>query len=67
MQQQQMNIDMNQAEDVGCPECDGLYFSPIAMIKKISAIVSPTGKELKFPVQCFQCNGCQHVLEPPQE
>ena len=65
MQQQQMSIDLKQAENVGCEECGHLYFTPVAMMKKLSALVSPTGQELKFPVQCFQCVECGHVLEPP--
>ena len=63
--QPQVNIDLTKAESVGCEQCGHLYFSSIAMMKRISALVSPTGQELKFPVQCFQCNECSHVLEPP--
>ena len=63
--QQQLNIDISQAESIGCEECGHLYFSQSVMIKKLSALLSPTGLELKFPVQCFQCKECQHVLEPP--
>ena len=62
--QQQVNIDINKAEDIGCEKCGHLYFSPVAMMKKLSALLSPTGQELKFPVQCFQCNESAHVLEP---
>ena len=65
MQQQQMNIDLSKAEDIGCEKCGHLYFSSIAMMKRISALISPNGQELKFPVQCFQCNECKHVIEPP--
>tara|TARA_R100000988_G_C3986852_1_gene160275 strand:- start:80 stop:292 length:213 start_codon:yes stop_codon:yes gene_type:complete len=64
MQQQQVNIDISQAEDMGCEKCGHLYFAPVAMMKKLSALLSPTGQELKFPVQCFQCTKCGHVLEP---
>ena len=51
MQQQQMSIDLKQAENVGCEECGHLYFTPVAMMKRLSALVSPTGQELKVPVQ----------------
>jgi hypothetical protein len=63
--QQQMNIDLSKAEDVGCEKCENLYFSPVILIKKLSAIISPTGQEVKVPVQCFQCTKCNHILEPP--
>tara|TARA_R110002110_G_scaffold242958_1_gene459351 strand:- start:1191 stop:1397 length:207 start_codon:yes stop_codon:yes gene_type:complete len=63
--QQQMNIDLSQAENVGCEKCGHEYFVPVAMMKKLSALLSPTGQELTFPVQCFQCVECKHVVEPP--
>ena len=64
--QHQINVDLKQAEDVGCEKCEGLYFTPVIMVKRLSALISPTGQELKFPVQCFQCKECGHILEPPE-
>jgi|TARA_R100000008_G_scaffold86169_1_gene78218 uncharacterized OB-fold protein len=64
--QHQINVDLKQAEDVGCEKCESLYFTPVIMVKKLSALISPTGQELKFPVQCFQCKECGHILEPPE-
>tara|TARA_R110000824_G_scaffold67377_2_gene174443 strand:+ start:2517 stop:2729 length:213 start_codon:yes stop_codon:yes gene_type:complete len=65
--QQQMNIDVSQAEDIGCEGCGHLYFSQTIMIKKLSALLSPTGQEIKFPVQCFQCRECSQIFEPPDQ
>jgi len=61
---QQMNIDLKNATDVGCEKCENLYFIPVVMIKKISALLSPTGEELKVPIQAFQCTSCKHVEAP---
>ena len=62
--QQQMNVDLSQATDVGCEKCGNLWFTPVVMIKKLSAIVSPTGQEVKVPIQALQCTSCQEVENP---
>ena len=51
------------ATDYSCGSCGHKYFSPVFMLKKLSAIVSPTGQELNFPVQTFGCAKCGHVNE----
>tara|TARA_R110000824_G_scaffold3614_4_gene17089 strand:+ start:807 stop:1016 length:210 start_codon:yes stop_codon:yes gene_type:complete len=61
--QQQIRVNLKDAEDVKCDECDNLYFTPAVMIKKLSALVSPTGQETMMPLQLFQCNKCGHVNE----
>ena len=64
MQQKQMQLDIKNATDVGCENCGNLYFMPVVMIKKVSALLSPTGQELRVPVQAFQCTSCKHVEVP---
>ena len=61
--QQQMKIKLNDGEDVLCDECNNAYFTPAVMIKKLSALLSPTGQEAMIPVQTFQCNKCGYVNE----
>jgi len=58
---QNININLKDAEDVKCDECDHSYFVPTFMIKKISALMSPTGQEILAPMQLFQCSSCKHV------
>ena len=60
-QQQQMSIDLKDAEDIKCDECESLYFTPVVRIKRISPIVSPSGEEMLAPIQLFQCSSCNHV------
>jgi len=62
-QQQQLRVNLQDAEDVTCEECKNTFFTPAVMIKKLSALVSPTGQETMVPVQIFQCNKCSHVNE----
>ena len=64
MQQKQMQLVIKNATDVGCEKCGNLYFMPVVMIKKVSALLSPTGQELRVPVQAFQCTSCKHVEVP---
>jgi len=66
-QQQQLNVDLSKADDIGCKKCENLFFTPVIMIKKLSAILSPTGEEVNFPVQYFQCTECKHIVEPPSQ
>ena len=63
MNNQQINIDLKSAEDVKCDQCENIYFTPAVLIKKISALMSPTGQEIMAPVQIFQCSSCSHVNE----
>jgi hypothetical protein len=61
--QQQINVDLSQAEDITCEECEGKLFSPAFMIKRISALMSPTAQETLAPIQIFKCDSCSHVNE----
>lgn len=51
------------ATDYKCEKCENLYFIPVFCLKKISALVSPNGKEVNIPVQTFACSKCSHVNE----
>ena len=59
--QQQVEVDLKNAETMKCAKCDNSIFIQGYVIKKISAIVSPTGQEVIAPVQVFGCNKCGHV------
>jgi uncharacterized Zn finger protein len=54
-------IDMSQAESVKCESCESSTFQQTLLLKKISAIVSPSGKEILIPVAVFKCDKCDHV------
>ena len=59
--QQQIRVNLDDADDVVCEECSNLYFSPTFRMKRVSALLSPTGKEVIVPGQTFQCTECKHV------
>ena len=59
--QPRMNVDLSNALDIVCEECGCKTFKEVAFIKKVSALVSPTGKEAVVPVGTFACSACGHV------
>ena len=50
-----------QAENVTCEHCANQTFVGVMMMKRISPIISPTGKEAVVPIQTFACNACGFV------
>jgi DNA-directed RNA polymerase subunit RPC12/RpoP len=55
------NVDLASALDVVCESCGSRQFREVAFIKKVSALLSPTGKEALIPVGTFACAHCSHV------
>lgn len=60
-QQPQFNFDIAQAEDVTCERCGNYTFEQVMLMKKVSALVSPTGKDAVVPIPTFSCNACGHI------
>tara|TARA_R110000824_G_C14702141_1_gene622795 strand:- start:157 stop:447 length:291 start_codon:yes stop_codon:yes gene_type:complete len=50
-----------QADSVTCESCGNHTFIGVMMMKRISPILSPTGKEAVVPIQTFACNACGFV------
>lgn len=59
--QARMNVDLSNALDIACEQCGCKTFREVAFIKRVSALVSPTGKEAVVPVGTFACSSCNHV------
>ena len=60
--QQQVKVALQDAEPMVCQKCENPVFIQGYVIKKISAIVSPTGKEVIAPIQVFNCGNCGEML-----
>ena len=54
-------IDLTQADTILCEKCSNGLFIPSFFLKKISALVSPTGQEAIIPVQVYSCGNCGHI------
>ncbi len=58
-----MNVSYDQTEPIKCEKCEGEVFVPACLLRKVSALVSPTGKETVLPIQLFACANCSHINE----
>tara|TARA_A100001011_G_C13756820_1_gene613562 strand:- start:30 stop:329 length:300 start_codon:yes stop_codon:yes gene_type:complete len=59
--QQQQQVDLSKAETMKCDACGNYLFIQSNVIKRISAIMSPTGQEAIVPVQVYSCGNCGKV------
>ena len=62
-QQAQVQVDLNKAETLKCKGCNNYVFLQAYILKRLSAIVSPTGEEALIPVQVYSCGNCGEVAE----
>ena len=60
---QQPDIDMSKTNEINCEVCLNDTFEQTLMLRKLSALVSPTNQETIVPVQVFDCKKCGHVNE----
>ena len=60
-QQMQMNIDFSQTTAEVCESCGNDTFQQVYRMRKLSALLSPTGQETMIPVQVFACHKCGHI------
>ena len=58
MPQGQQQLDISKADTIVCDECGNASFIQAFFLKKVSALVSPTGKEAIVPIQVFSCGNC---------
>ena len=53
-----LQLDISKADTIVCEECGNASFIQAFFLKKISALMSPTGKEAIVPMQVFSCGNC---------
>jgi hypothetical protein len=51
------------ASDVACEECGSTRFKPVALLKRVSPLMAPGGRETVVPLQSFACDACGHMNE----
>jgi DNA-directed RNA polymerase subunit RPC12/RpoP len=61
MPQKQVQIDISKADTITCDDCGNASFIQAFFLKKISALMSPTGKEAVVPMQVFSCGNCGKI------
>jgi uncharacterized Zn finger protein len=60
-QQPQINVDLSQADDITCENCGNYTFNEVMLMKRLSALLSPTGKDAVIPIPTFACNACGYI------
>ena len=58
-----MNIDFSELDDVKCEECGSTHFEQIHLLKKVPALLSPSGIQTFAPAPVFRCADCKHINE----
>ena len=53
-----LQLDISKTDTIVCENCGNASFIQAFFLKKVSALVSPTGKEAVVPIQVFSCGNC---------
>ena len=61
--EQKTKIDFSKTTEINCDKCKKAVFESAFFLRKLSALVSPTGQEMIVPVQAMRCAACQHINE----
>ena len=59
----QVQVDLRKADTIKCKKCSNYVFIQSFILKRLSAILSPTGEEALIPVQVYSCGNCGEVAE----
>ena len=57
----EVKVDLKQADTIKCDDCGNYLFITSFVIKRVSAILSPTGQEGLVPIQVYSCGNCGQV------
>ena len=57
-QEPPQQIDIGDTETIVCEKCGNASFIQSFFLKRISPLVTPTGKEAIVPIQVFACGNC---------
>ena len=58
-----VNLNPEDLKDIVCEACGGKFFRQVSAFKRISALLSPTGKEQIALVPTFRCDDCGNINE----
>ena len=56
-----LKVDISQTTAVNCESCGNDTFIPAFKMRRMSALLSPHGKETMIPMQVFACAKCGHI------
>jgi len=61
--QEDLKIDINQAETMECDKCQGKLWDSAHIVKRVSPLISPTGQEILVPLPILVCKKCHYIPE----
>ena len=59
--QANVQVDLREADTIKCDDCGNYLFITSHILKRLSALLSPTGEEALVPVQVYSCGDCGKV------
>ena len=59
--QMQEQIDISKTSPIKCEKCENSTFKQTLLLRKLSALVSPSGQETIVPMSVFACEKCGNV------
>lgn len=62
-QPQQPKIDLSQAKEITCQNCNGTIFIDANKFLKVPKIAAGTHQDLLIPVQVYLCGDCGELCE----
>tara|TARA_R110000803_G_scaffold164017_1_gene227774 strand:- start:595 stop:819 length:225 start_codon:yes stop_codon:yes gene_type:complete len=54
-------VDLSNSVEYVCEHCGHDTFETAFKLRKIPAIISPSGEEMLVPIQVFACKECGHI------
>lgn len=57
----EMKINPTELDDVKCDECGNFTFVKVVLMKRMPALISPTGVEAFMPMDVYCCNSCGYI------
>lgn len=64
---QKINIDLSSCDDIACSNCGGCEWQEIYKLKRVSALLSPNGKEMVVPLPMVICVNCSMSIDESEE
>ena len=55
------NVSMADTEPFVCEDCGNAVFIPAFFLRRLSALMSPSGQEALIPMQVYSCGNCGKV------
>jgi predicted nucleic acid-binding Zn ribbon protein len=52
---------LKDASDMACEKCQELNFLQVVRLKKLSGLITGTGKDAVIPIPIYACASCGHV------